>query len=288
MSHLLYWGGRLVKPEKAKLSVLNGASLFGESLFESVPVYGGRALFLEDHLERLKKGCEFLDWQMPRPQEFKKAAALFHAVHPENFMIRFNLAQEFKMPVSPRSAGSRVPKLWAFIRPLGHDPASAFPPLGPVGVSPWTVPESGSVPNEFKWAFYMMTRRVYRQHREWKEMVRVNSKGFAVDGAGSAVLWFDGKKVLAPPKSWVGLQSVTQKKVAALCRFLKVSVVEKPWRPSQVVKRGELIFAGSGVGVMGATHLQGVKLKDPPRLVLRLWQYYRLLIQDPNFLKNRI
>ncbi len=271
-----------MKAEKAKISPLNGASLFGESLFESVPVYGGQALFLEDHLERLKKGCEFLGWPMPRPQEFKKAAALFYAIHPQDFMIRFNLAQEFKMPVSPRSVSRLAPKLWAFIRPLGHDPSSAWPPLGAVGVSPWTVPETTSVPNEFKWAFYMMSRRVYRQHPAWKEMVRVNSKGFAVDGAGSAVLWFDGKKVLAPPQSWVGLQSVTQKKVTALCRLLGVPVVEKPWRPAQVLKRGELIFAGSGVGVMGATHLQGVRLKSPPRLVLRLWQYYRRLIQDPD------
>lgn len=260
--------------EKAWVSPLSGAALFGEGLFESVPVYAGRPLFLRDHLERLQKGCEFLDWSAPSEAEFQKVIGLFHRVHPSNFIIRFNLTQSFAMPVHPRSRGGR-PELWAFIRPLAHQPESFWPAWKAVGVSSWTVPDSQSAPNHFKWAFYMMTRKAYRQHPEWKEMVRVNRAGYAVDGGGSSVLWFDGRKALIPPRSWVGLEGITQKKITALCRRLGIPVIEKPWRPLETLRRGELIFTGSGVGVMGASHLAGKRFQSTPRLALRLWQYYR-------------
>ncbi|MGH7740155.1 MAG: aminotransferase class IV [bacterium] len=268
--------------ESARVSPLSGAALFGEGLFESIPVYAGRPLFLKDHLERLQKGCGFLDWPFPPSAEFQKAIRLFHRVYPSDFMIRFNLTQPFAMPVHPRSRGDR-PELWAFIRPLAHQRESFWPARGPVGISPWTVPDSQSLPNQFKWAFYMMTRKAYRQHPSWREMVRVNREGYAVDGAGSSVLWFDGRKVLIPPRGWVGLEGITQKKITALCRRLGLAVVEKPWRPLETLNRGELIFTGSGVGVMTASRLAGKRFKSPSRLALRLWQYYRDWTRFPSF-----
>jgi branched-subunit amino acid aminotransferase/4-amino-4-deoxychorismate lyase len=282
VSHLLFIEGRLRPADQVKVSPLNGNALFGEGLFESLPVYAGRALFLKDHLERLEKGCRFLGWPLPSVALFEKAIRLFYSVHPFDFVIRFNLSQEFKMPVHPRSRGEKAPKLWAFIRPLTHGARDFWPLLGEVGVSPWTVPDATSVPNQFKWAFYMMTRQAYRKNSKWREMVRVNGQGYAVDGAGSSVLWFDGQKVQVPPRAWVGLEGVTQKKVTVLCRQLGIKVIEKAWRPDWVVNRGELIFAGSGVGVMGAKRLQGKTLKSSHSLALRLWQHYRQWALSPD------
>ena len=281
MSPLLYLKGRLVPDSKARVSPLNGTALFGEGLFESLPVYGGKPLFLKDHLARLKKGCRFLGWPTIAPAEFKKAIRLFNRENAGEYLIRFSLAQEFTLPVSPRTFSRRSPLLWAFTRPLAHGPKNFWPLLGPVGVSPWTVPPASSLPNDFKWAFYMMTRQAYRQKPRWREMVRVNAEGFAVDGAGSGVLWFDGKRVLLPPADWVGLESVTQARVAALCRKIGIAVERRAWKPGQVLRGGELIFTGSGVGVMGATHLNGKKLPGGHRLVFRLWQYYREWAQNP-------
>ncbi|HET9870224.1 MAG TPA: aminotransferase class IV [bacterium] len=282
MSAPLFLDGRLVPEARAAVSPLSSAALFGESLFESLPVYGGKPLFLDDHLGRLRKGCAFLGWPMPPAARFRRAIGLFHRVHSGDFIIRFNLAREYRMPVHPRTRGEGPPRLWAFIRPLTHGPGDFWPLLGPVGVSPWRVPDRQSAPNQFKWAFYMMTRRAYHAHPGWKEMVRVNAQGYAVDGAGSGVMWFDGKKVRVPPRAWVGLESVTQNRVRALCGRLGVRVVERPWRPRETLRRGELIFTGSGVGVMGATHLNGARLPGPPRLALRLWQYYRDWARDPD------
>jgi len=131
------------------------------------------------------------------------------------------------------------------------------------------------VPGEFKWIFYMMIRRDFRRNPEWDEMLRLDEEGFVVDGGSSSPLWFAYGTVWAPPLAGGGLESVTRIKILDLCRRLKVNVVEKKWKPSDVMKRGELFFTGSGIGIMGTTYLQGSSLKQPAPFTLRLWQHYR-------------
>jgi branched-subunit amino acid aminotransferase/4-amino-4-deoxychorismate lyase len=277
VSDLLFLDSRLVPLNKARFSPLNTALFFGECLLETIPVYQGNPLFLNDHLERLGRGCRFLGWPMVPRERFEKAIQLYTVQPntPRHFAIRFSLAQEIDPPAHPRHFSVKSPRLLGMIRPLRHHPGNFEPLQGRVGISRWRVPGPKTVPGQFKWIFYMMIRRDFRRHPEWDEMLRLDEKGFVVDGGSSSPLWFAHRKVWAPPLAGGGLESVTRNKILGLCRKLKIKVVEKRWKPSDAMKRGELFFVGSGIGVMGATHLQGWGLGRPRPLTLRLWQHYR-------------
>lgn len=275
MTDLLFVDGRLVPLQQARLSPLNTALLYGESLFEAVPVYHGRPLFFRDHFERLEKGCRFLGWPVPARKLFEKAIRLYAARTPGHFIIRFSLAQELDPPAGPRQFSKKLPRLFAMIRPLRHRPEDFNPPSGRAGIGTSSVPGPSAVPGEFKWIFYMMVRRDFRLHPEWDEMLRLNEKGFVVDGGSASPLWAAEGTVYAPPLRHGGLESVTRGKIFGLCRSLRIPVVEKAWRPSDVLKRGELFFAGSGVGILTISHLMGKPLGRSTPLTLRLWQHYR-------------
>ncbi len=276
--------GQLIPLSGAKLSPLNTALLFGESLFETLPVYHGTPLFLQEHLARLEKGCRFLGWRLPARQVFEKAIRLYAGQTRGHFAIRFSLVQELDPPASPRGFSKKRPRLFAAVRPLRHRPEFFTPPVGRAGVSPWVVPGPGSVPGEFKWIFYMMVRHDFRKHPEWDEMLRLNEKGYVVDGGSSAPLWAADGVVYAPPLRQGGLESVTRVKILELCRRLGIRVLERPWRPSNVLERGELFFAGSGVGILSVSHLIGKPIKRSGTLALRLWQHYRQwTIQNTKF-----
>lgn len=275
LSNDIFMDGRLVPPAQARLSPLNTALLYGESLFEAVPVYHGKPLFFQEHLERLDKGCRFLDWRMPSRDLFEKAILLYSARTSGHFMIRFNLVQELAPPAGPRQFSPKSPRFLAMIRPLRHKPEDFFPPSGRIGISDSAVPGPSAVPGQFKWIFYMMVRRDFRLHPEWDEMLRLNDRGFAVDGGSSSPLWAVNGKVYAPPLREGGLESVTRKKVLGLCRSLRIPVIEKNWRPSDVFKKGGLFFVGSGIGILAVSHLMGKPLRPSTPLVLRLWQHYR-------------
>lgn len=275
MDNHLFLDDRLVPPDKAKVTPLNTALFFGESLLETIPVYSGKPLFFREHLERLEKGCRFLGWPALPREKFGKVLRLYAARTKGPFAIRFCLAQEPEPPLNPRRFSAKAPRLMAAIRPLRHNPDDFWPSLGRIGVGRWRVPGPEAVPGQFKWVFYMMIRQDFRRHPEWDEMLRLDAEGFVADGGSAAPLWFKDGTLYAPPLKAGGLESVTRGKILSLCRSLGIRTAEKRWKPSDALKGGELFFVGSGVGLLGASHLQGRPLKRWNPLVLRLWQHYR-------------
>jgi 4-amino-4-deoxychorismate lyase len=271
----VYWKGKLQKPDKVRVSPVNTGILYGESLFESIPVYHGAAFGLKEHLERLKRGCAFLKWPMPKAAEFQKGIQLFHKELKQDFIVRFNLTQELHKVSGPKDFFTHAPVLYAIARPLHHNPQNPKPLFGKVGVSPWQASSAQVFPNYFKAAVYMTTRVVFRDHPEWQDVLRLDAKGFVVDGGSSTPLWFDGHKVCASPLSLGGLASVTRIKVLAICRQIGMPVVEKAWKPQDAIKKGEVFMAGSGVGVMGVSHINDQKLKSTGAITDLLWQRYR-------------
>jgi len=286
MKRILFLDNKLVSIDKGKLSPFNSALLYGESLLEAVPVYGGKPLFFKDHLDRMEKGCGFLGWSFPTRDKFKKAIALFSSQKdtPENFMIRFSLVQEMGPPGNPRQFSKKPPRLYGMIRSLRHQPEDPLPVRGKIGISHWAVPGNSAAPDQFKWIFYMMIRQDFRLHPQWDEMLRLDEKGFVVDGGGSSPLWFVGGRLIIPPSGSAGLESVTRKKILNLCRGWGIEVAPKKWKPAEAVNKGELFFTGSGIGILEVTHLEGRALKGRRDLTRRLWDRYRLwMARKPTF-----
>lgn len=52
--------GSLLKEKEICISPMSGGYMYGYGLFETVKVYEGKAIFIEEHIERLIKGCEEL------------------------------------------------------------------------------------------------------------------------------------------------------------------------------------------------------------------------------------
>lgn len=274
-SNLVFADDRLVHPSKLKISPLNSALFFGESLLEAIPVYDGKPLFIHDHWERLRKGCRFLGWPVPPLWSLQKAIRLFADKETGHFLIRFSLVQEVEPPAGPRVYSGRAPRLLALIRPLRHRPEDFRPPTGKAGVGSWTVAGPSSAPGQFKWIFYMMIRQEFRLHPQWDEMLRLDETGFVADGGSASPFWFADGVIRVPSLKKGGLESVTRGKILQLCRSLGVKTMEKGWKPSEALKKGELFFAGSGLGIMSVSHLGGKPLNRPAPLALRLWQHYR-------------
>lgn len=271
----IYWKSKIQNADKVRISPVNTGLLYGESLFESIPVYHGVPYGLKEHLDRLKKGCAFLKWSMPKVPEFQKAIKLFHKELRGDFLIRFNLTQEIYKTAGPKDFFAHDPVLYATARLLRHNPHDPQPQSGKVGISPWQASTREVFPNHFKAAVYMTTRKVFRDHPEWADVLRLDDKGFVVDGGSSTPLWFDGTKVCAPPLSLGGLESVTRMKVLNICGQIGMPVVEKAWKPQDALKKGEVFMAGSGVGVMGVSQINGQKLKNTGVVTDLLWQRYR-------------
>jgi branched-subunit amino acid aminotransferase/4-amino-4-deoxychorismate lyase len=273
----IFMDGRWKPLAQAKVSPLNSAALYGECLLEAIPVYGGRPLFWKAHLTRLAKGCRFLGWKTLSGHRIRKAINLYTGLPgtPVDLIFRVGLFQEVDFPANPRSFSTRPPQWFALARPLRHSLVQPTPPEGKVGIAKWRVAAFDVFPGGFKWIFYMMIRKEFRENPTWDEMLRLDTQGYVADGGSSSPLWALGPELLVPPLERGGLESVTRHQVLKLARKLGLRVIAKRWKPRDVLKRGELLFVGSGVGIFRATHLQGKKLPGLGVVTQKLWDAYR-------------
>lgn len=67
--HLTYLNGEYIDLHKAKISVLDRGFLFGDSVYEVIPVYNHRPFAAQQHLDRLKNSLAAIRIDMPLDHE---------------------------------------------------------------------------------------------------------------------------------------------------------------------------------------------------------------------------
>lgn len=81
---MIWLDGRLVAAEQAKVSVFDRGFLYGDGLFETLPVYAGTPFLLQRHLDRLQRGAQALRFaNAPSAADWRVAVAAVIAAHPE-------------------------------------------------------------------------------------------------------------------------------------------------------------------------------------------------------------
>jgi len=57
----VYLDGNYTQKNEAKLSILDRGFLFGDGVYELIPVYNRRIFYIENHLERLKSSLNLIN-----------------------------------------------------------------------------------------------------------------------------------------------------------------------------------------------------------------------------------
>src|SRR6267143_6206035 len=92
---IVFLNGQFVPAEQAVVSVFDRSFLYGDGLFETMPVHGGRPFSWSQHLERLTRGAEFLKIRLPFPlKEMRKLAGeLIERNQMPNALLRLTLSR---------------------------------------------------------------------------------------------------------------------------------------------------------------------------------------------------
>ena len=66
---IVYLNGKFLPIEQASVSVMDRGFIFGDGVYEVIPVYGGRLFRLEQHLQRLARSLAEIRLSNPLPVE---------------------------------------------------------------------------------------------------------------------------------------------------------------------------------------------------------------------------
>jgi len=261
---IVFLNGQFVPEEQAVVSVFDRGFQFGDGLFETLRVYRGKPFRWADHLERLRRGAEFLKIKLP----FREEELLRHALE----LIERNRMPESLLRISlSRGVGLRG------YSPKGADRPTAVMTLHPApdltGPAPgWRlITASPRLPANEPLAQFktcnklpQILARAEADAAGANEALLLNTNGAAVEGGGSNLFWIEGSTVCTPPLASGILAGVTRLVVREICRKLSLPCREADITPAELFEAEGVFMSLSSRGVVEVVSLDGKDLKRSP------------------------
>jgi aminodeoxychorismate lyase len=273
--------GQIVPETQAVVPVNDRGFMYGDGLFETLRVCRSRPFRLAQHLERLRRGAEFLKIQCP-----------FTAPELRNFAGQ--LIEENRMPeailrvVLTRGPGERGYTPGAGGRPTLVMSLHPAPPLdveSPAGcrliTSSLRIP-AGDALGPFKTSnkLVQVMARMEALEKHADEALLVNTDGVVVEAAGANLFWVARNRVCTVPVAGGALPGITRAVVLELCNTLGVPTDERVIRP-RALRNAEGIFLTQSVsGIVPVSSLDAQPIA-PSALVGRLRRAYGELLTRP-------
>jgi len=253
----VFLNGMLVGKKDAKVSVFDHGFMYGYAVFETVLGADGKAVFLKEHLARLRKSARELGIRIPQKNAYfenavKKVLAV-NGLGNGNAYIRVEISRgEGGIGYTVKCQKPSVVVIAERLRPY---PERMFE----MGVKAITVetervlPQAKStncVPNALA--------RMNAKKAGAFEALMVDGEGFVREGTVSNV--FAVKKgVIFTPKNKI-LRGITRQKVLGMATRLGLKAIEKDFKKREMLQSDECFITSTTMGIMPVTVVDGKKI----------------------------
>jgi D-alanine transaminase len=276
---LANWNGEEMPLENVKVSVLDRAFMFGDSVYEVVRIYAGRLFHLEDHLERLARSMDLLAIRGVGTELLRSRIleTLAHA-SVESGRAYFQVTRG----VAPRShyyPEKSTPNILIFVEHF-EDP---FAQDREDGVSVVTHPDIRWGRNDIKVTSMAANclAAEYAHEHGCAEVVFINRDGLVTEGSHTSIFGVKDGRLLVSPASANVLPGITKKLVLGLASAGKIALEEAQIRQADLFTLDEMFIAGTSKEVMPVVRVDDCPIGDgrPGPVVRRLQKEYGELVK---------
>jgi branched-chain amino acid aminotransferase len=260
---LVFLNGQFVPEAQAVVPVNDRGFMYGDGLFETLRVCGGRPFRLAQHLERMMRGADFLKIKCPfTPRELQGfAGQLVEQNQMSEAVLRLTLTRgPGERGYTPRADGR--PTVVMTLHP-------APPPDQPVSwslvTSSYRLPAADPLAS-FK-TLNKLTHVMARGEavdRGADEALLVNTHGEVAETASGNLFWVDQNRICTVPTGRGLLPGITRALVLEICRSLGVPADERVIEPDGLRKAAGLFITQSALGIVPVTSLNGAPVALSP------------------------
>jgi D-alanine transaminase len=275
---LVYLNGEFLDAERARISPFDRGFLFGDGVYEVIPVYGGRLFRLPHHLQRLEQSLAGIGLShMKSPAEW---SAIFERLVRENGAGDQSVYLQVTRGVAPRDHAfppDTAATVFAYAQPLHYpDPAAIQ-----AGATAVTVPDIRWLRCDIK-AIALLPNVLMRQQaleRGAIEAILIRD-GYVTEGAASNIFVVRAGRLVTPPKGAFILPGITRDLVLELARAGGIQCDELPITVDELKSSDEVWLTSSTREIMPVTRIDGEPVADgrPGALharAQRLYQEYK-------------
>ena len=278
----VYLNGKFLPLEEAYIPVLDRGFIFGDGVYEVIPVYSKRAFRLAEHLNRLQSSLDGI--RLPNPHSETEWAKLISELIERNpgddqylylHITRGVAKRDHAFPQPPVQ-----PTVFMMSSPLLH-PATE---LLASGVSAVTAADNRWLRCDIK-AISLLPNVLLRQmavDAGCAETILIRDDSFMTEGAASNIFLAKNGTLLAPPKDNLMLPGITYDVVLELAAANHIPVEVRKIGKDELLSADELLLTSSTREVMPITTLDGkaVGSGKPGPMFGRLYSLYQNYKRD--------
>lgn len=250
----VYLNGEFIPLSEACIPVMDRGFLFGDSVYEVIPAYGGRPFRLSQHLRRLDESLHAIRMPNPTPPEqWETILTALTAQYPGR-------DQSIYLQVTRGVADTRDHAIPADLEPTVFAMSNPIPPPDPQiqarGIAAITL-------DDIRWRFCniktttLLANVLLRQEakdRDAMEAILIKD-GEAAEGAASNLFIVDDGQIITPPKGEHLLPGITRDLVLELAAEAEIPYCEAHIKSGQLDNADEIWLTSSTREIMPVTRL---------------------------------
>jgi len=257
----VFLNGAFVAPEDAKISVFDRGFIFGDGVYELIPVYAGKPFRLDQHLQRMENGLAEIRIGNPYPRdEWKRLIGQLLARHQGQ---QLSIYIQITRGVAPRDHPFPLP---------------APAPTVLMAVSPLPQPSKAACEHgikavthaDYRWgrcdikSISLLANVLLRQHAADQgvaETILIRD-GMLTEGSTSTVFIVKDGVIAVPPLSHAMLPGITYDVLLELAHSHGAPVAVRPIGEAELHAADEIWIASSSKEVLAVVELDGKPVGD--------------------------
>ncbi len=272
---LVYLNGEFLPPQQAAVSVFDRGFIFGDGVYEVIPVFGGRLFRLPQHLARLERSLA--EVRLRNPLTAEQWARIFERLTGAVAAADQSIYLQVTRGAAPRDhafpADAR-PTVFAYAQPAAYPTAEQVAR----GVAAITCTDIRWLRCDIK-ATALLANAMLRQQaadRGATEALLIRD-GLVTEGAASNVFIVQGGVLRTPPNGPFILPGITRDLVLELARAHGLPVREEPIPEAALFAAEEVWLTSSMREILPVTRLNDrpVGTGRPGPLHARLFALYQ-------------
>jgi len=274
---MIYLNGQYMPIEEAKISVLDRGFIFGDGVYEVIPVYSRRAFRLPEHLRRLQHSLNGI--KLANPHSDAEWTRIIGELVARNsgedqylylHITRGVAKRDHAFPKPPVT-----PTVFMMSSPLPAPPAE----LLQSGIACITAPDNRWLRCDIK-SIALLPNVLLRQmavDAGCAETILIRNNEFMTEGAASNIFVVKNGKLLAPPKDNLMLPGITYDVVLEIAAASGIPHEVRRVMQEELFTADELLLTSSTKEVLAITQLDGkpVGSGKPGAMFARLHTLYQ-------------
>jgi len=275
---LVYLNGEFIPPDQAKVSVFDRGFIFGDGVYEVIPVFGGRMFRLPHHLARLEASLTAI--QLRNPHTARQWNDIFTRLSANNGTVDQSVYLQITRGVAARDHAfppNISPTVFAYASPLNYPPAEQLAK----GVAAITTADNRWQRCDIK-SIALLANALLRQQAIEQGAVEaiLVRDGLMTEGAASNIFIVSGDRVITPPKGPYILPGITRDLVVEIAHSHDIDCVEQPVPIGSLRSANEVWMTSSTKEILPITRIDSRPVGDGKQgpmhvRVFALYQQYK-------------